>query len=684
MSLFPAPMRRVTAVVLGSDLDRVTRELLRAGVLHFVTIGHEPSSWGAQLGNVKPGIEEGRIAEARKRLDSFLALAGKTPVPPAEAALDGLVPLDLDRANEALDALAGEVQEVRERQRVVQQEILRLEEIRRQVELFGDLGSGLADAKRHTFLAVQTGSVPGMHYDALGKALCDLPTVLLKLGEADAGVALLLVSMRRDEAAVAKILAQFGWTDSDLPAADASMRDVMGGEVVGGLEAKLSVLRAEQKSLGDSVLGVVTRKLDDLERMWSQVRMNELYARIQTYFAKTAKAVVFSGWVPAELETGLTRAVREVSAGRCYLEWSSPRRLSAAEQGSVPVKLRNPPILRPFQRLVENYSIPQYGTVDPTPLVAIAYLLMFGLMFGDVGHGAVVLAIGVLGLLRNRRQGKPPGTLLPLFCWCGGAAMVSGALFGSYFGRPWLPPLWFDYHGAVIGESRGGLIRDISGILTITIYFGIAVIAIGLLLNWVNLFRRREWLRLLLDKGGIIGGWMYGAGVWACAVFARSGFATLPPVDLLAVIFGIPALLLFAKAPLHFFLGRGGHGHGKPKVFSAMTLVDFVMEWVVEMLEVFSGYLANTLSFMRVAGLGIGHVSLMLAFAEVAGMLSSGGSWGIGSLAVYVVGNILVIALEGLSAGIQSLRLNYYEFFTKYFIGDGRVYAPVSLRLKTE
>jgi V/A-type H+-transporting ATPase subunit I len=83
---------------------------------------------------------------------------------------------------------------------------------------------------------------------------------------------------------------------------------------------------------------------------------------------------------------------------------------------------------------------------------------------------------------------------------------------------------------------------------------------------------------------------------------------------------------------------------------------------------------------MRVAGLGIGHVSLNVAFKEIADMLAGAGPWGIGSYAVFVIGNALIIALEGLSAGVQSLRLNYYEFFTKYFVGDGKAYAPVSLR----
>ena len=103
--------------------------------------------------------------------------------------------------------------------------------------------------------------------------------------------------------------------------------------------------------------------------------------------------------------------------------------------------------------------------------------------------------------------------------------------------------------------------------------------------------------------------------------------------------------------------------------------MDSIMEWVVDMLEIFSGFLANTLSFMRVAGLGIAHVSLMAAFAQMADLVENT----VGKIAIMVLGNALVIALEGLSAGIQSLRLNYYEFFSKYYTGKGFAYNPVAL-----
>jgi V/A-type H+-transporting ATPase subunit I len=104
-----------------------------------------------------------------------------------------------------------------------------------------------------------------------------------------------------------------------------------------------------------------------------------------------------------------------------------------------------------------------------------------------------------------------------------------------------------------------------------------------------------------------------------------------------------------------------------------------VMNWVLELLEVASGYLANTLSFMRVAGLGIAHVTLMTAFFEIASLAAGDGGYNVFSIIILILGNALVIGLEGLSAGIQSLRLNYYEFFSKYFSGSGEVYRPISL-----
>jgi len=149
-------------------------------------------------------------------------------------------------------------------------------------------------------------------------------------------------------------------------------------------------------------------------------------------------------------------------------------------------------------------------------------------------------------------------------------------------------------------------------------------------------------------------------------------YKNLPDGTTLFLLVGLPCLLLFIKEPYHYFTHAAEHPGRKPNLLFAF--LNFLMEWIVELLEIFSGYLSNTLSFMRVAGLGIAHVCLMISFFTLANMTS-----GIGSILILILGNILVIGLEGLSAGIQALRLSYYEFFTKFFHGTGKLYTPISL-----
>jgi len=158
--------------------------------------------------------------------------------------------------------------------------------------------------------------------------------------------------------------------------------------------------------------------------------------------------------------------------------------------------------------------------------------------------------------------------------------------------------------------------------------------------------------------------------------FAGNGYRELPSGLLLVAV---PAIILLFKPVLRHVIKRRAEGGER---FGFFTLVDFFMEWIVEILEIASGYLANTLSFMRVAGLGIAHVSLMMAFDQIAQMVSPGAGTGVGGVLILILGNVLVIALEGLSAGIQSLRLNYYEFFSKYFTGRGIAYVPVNLKMR--
>ncbi|HEB09774.1 MAG TPA: ATPase V [Spirochaetales bacterium] len=672
--IFTASMKQLIAVVLDRDSDKVTRELLSQSVLHFISIKEITGGWSSQVEEATPRVSVAMITETRKRIESLLQMndAG-SPLPRIQLDIDKLKALDIEESNKELDKIAGTLQSIRDRQKQRQQEILKLEEIKRQLDMFQNVDAMYTAHTPYSFINIQTGMVPASRYESFNSAINKLPSVLLNFPEKDHQVNLLLITMKRDDSQVNKILDQFGWVDIEFSKEFSGSKK----EIITDLEARLMKLEKEQQSLNNEVQELINSHRPGLESMWANLRLNELFFKIQSYFSKTSRTLLFSGWLPAEKQKALEKSIRKITGNNCYLEWNDPAEITAEKKKDIPVQFKNPRVLAPFQMLVQNYSIPQYGTIDPTPLVAVAYLIMFGLMFNDAGHGVVLALIGTLSQILYKGGKAGTRNLLKLITWCGFSAIISGILFGAYFGMGWFKPLWFDFHGIISGHAPpGGLVHDVYGILVITIYFGITIIALGLVINWINLFNKRSWLKLLLDKGGLLGGWMYGAGIYTAFYFVAHDYRRLPESALLFWLLGLPALIIFFKGPLELLLHRE---QGRSKRFDIFTLINLFMEWIVALLEVFSGYLANTLSFMRVAGLGIAHVSLMMAFFEISRMVSpEGGS--IGSYLVLFSGNVLVIGLEGLSAGIQSLRLNYYEFFSKYFIGAGRAYMPISLR----
>ena len=686
--IFTTRMKHLIAAVLDEDIERVTRELLRQGSLHFVKITEFDEDLKHRVEDVEPEISRSVLEETKDRIEAFLNLIGERSTYNQALDLTHLKVFSLDDTNKVIDGIAAEIQKKRDRQKVLQQEILKIEDIHRHVDLLEELGDSLRGMQKtdsYSFLEIQIGNIPSVRMQSFSASLKIIPSVFLTLQQTDDQTAVLLITMKRDSAQVNKMLEQHRWSDIELPE---TLRNIK-GDVIDELDANRRTLKSEQAELEDEVKKVVLQERNTLLNMWENIRLNELYSTVQSYFNKTSRTVLFSGWIPISRQSILGKGIREVTAGRCYLAWSDPEIGEQSKEAAAPVEIRNPRFLSPFERIVRNYAIPEYGTVDPTPLVAIAYLLMFGLMFGDAGHGFVLAATGFLAARYYRSKHSGRYTLFNLVTWCGCSAIVFGILFGSYFGMQWFAPLWFDYHGIIVGHpTGGGYFRDIYDILVLTIYFGVAVIGLGLLLNWFNLIVKKKWFVLLFDKGGLIGGWMYTAGVYVAYYFVNHKYKELPNSQLLFLLLGLPAIILVVKGPLEYFIHRK---RGQGKRTSVFILIDFFMEWIVELLEIFSGYLANTLSFMRVAGLGIAHVSLMTAFFEIAGMLaieSSGfdpgySNYSVWSYLILIFGNVLVIGLEGLSAGIQSLRLNYYEFFSKYFSGRGRAYTPVSLQATT-
>ncbi len=677
-----ASMKQMIAVVLDRDRKASIQALLDSGTVDFIDIREIHADWTEELREVEQPEEEQQVHELRERLDSLLRSAGRTPSSSeAEEAWAEIEAINLQRAEEMIEDLAAAVRRVREEQRKVQEELNRLQELRRQMPQSG-LMSGLAEGS-HSYIRVRSGTVSDERREQLHRALGDYAALYLP-AEGETERADLLIHLKRDDERIEQLLERFGWQSRTLEessggnsdrghakrGSQGESRQLPGEET----ERRIAELQLRQQELQSSLAEEVDSRQEELGRIRTFLRVGELSSTIQSFFRRTERTFLFSGWLPAEKCTAVERKLRDATGGRGYVEWHDPLDPHDPEVADeVPVRMYNPKLLRPFQKLVENYAVPAYGTIDPTPFVALFYLAMFGLMFGDAGHGTVVLLGGLIGTHLMRRSGRAT-SLFPLITWCGAAAIVTGLLFGSYFGMGWLPPLWFDYHGIVAGHEGTGSVKSLTDILVMTVYFGITVIAVGLLLNWINRIRRREWFALVWENGGLIVGWLYAGGTYCAFYFVGHNYQALPSGQTFGLLLLLPVALLAAKP----YLERLHRRRAGDEV--EMSPINMVMEWLVEILEIFSGYLSNTLSFMRVAGLGIAHVSLMIAFFQIAEMAAVGGSFTLWSYLILLAGNVLVIGLEGLSAGIQSLRLNYYEFFSKYFSGTGKAYAPISLK----
>ncbi len=331
-----------------------------------------------------------------------------------------------------------------------------------------------------------------------------------------------------------------------------------------------------------------------------------------------------------------------------------------------PVKLKNRWFNRPFEMFTEMYGLPGYTEVDPTPIVAVLYAVLYGIMFADVGQGLVLGLIGYVFMYKMR--GMEMGRVLAR------AAIFSvlfGFLFGSFFGfeevfNPLFAKLglnFLPFH--IMGSS------SIMVILITALGIGVAVVLYAIAMNIIIKLRARQWGEAITGPNGVAGFVFYG-GVVLFAVDKLTGFAggNIGGTLYVVLVFVLPLLVIYFEQPLTQLLNGQ-----KPHIESLSDLfVNSFFELFVTLLE----YLSSTVSFLRVGGFVLAHAGMMTVVMTLAGMSS-----GVARVVILVLGNLFVIALEGLIVGIQALRLNYYELFSRFYDPHGTPFVPLQLHSDT-
>lgn len=368
---------------------------------------------------------------------------------------------------------------------------------------------------------------------------------------------------------------------------------------------------------------------------------------LRRYAAKCGDNFYVFGWVPEKDAAAFAAQFQKLQGVDCVIE-------NTEEAGDIapPTKLVNSAAARPFENFVEMYSLPLYNEIDPTPFMALGYAAMFGIMFGDLGQGFLILLVALFMKFKKKMF------LGDIMIRCSLFSMLFGFLYNSVFGYDSVLPF------TILPVHKNEYVQ---AVLLLAVGFGALVILFCMILNIVNGVRQKNPEKIFFSQNGLAGMVFYVAVLGALLLLMYFKVNLLNPVYILLLIV-LPLVLILLKEPL-------GRLAARKKDWMPEKKGEYLMLSSFEMIEVLLAFLSNTISFIRVGAFILSHAAMMLAVFTIGSMTGN-----TNNPVVLVIGNAFVIGLEGLIVGIQVLRLQFYEVFSRFYDGGGKPFEPVRIK----
>lgn len=522
-------------------------------------------------------------------------------------------------------------------------------EVLRLVEPFRSIDFSIHDVTQYRFIKFRFGRVPVDYYHKLEKYVYeDLDVVFLE-GSRDAShVYGAYFSAEGNIEQTDAILKSLHFERLRLP----DEYDGTTREVCKKLTEEIDRLNQEILSTDEKIreafrengakLLAVRRRLQELS---SNFDVRKLAALVEN---KRGDHFILCGWMPEDQAALFMDEIKKDPDVFVIVEDNHEEYFS-----EPPTKLKNPKFFKPFEMFIRMYGLPAHNELDPTIFVALTYTFIFGAMFGDVGQGLCLFIGGAL-LYKLKKI-----NLAGIISIAGIFSTFFGFMFGSVFGfediikATWIRPISHMTTLPFIGK--------LNTVFIVAIAFGMGIILLSMIFHIINAKKAHD-TEALLDQNGISGLVFYGAVVLTVVLFMTGN--PLPGTIVLVVMFGIPLLLMMFKEPITNKLEKRLEHSEEGKVM-------FVVQAVFEMFETLLSYFSNTLSFVRIGAFAVSHAAMMEVVLMLAGAETGNPNW-----AIVVGGNIFVCAMEGLIVGIQVLRLEYYEMFSRFYKGTGREFKP--------
>lgn len=665
-------LSKVSIIAPRLEADKVIRELFKFG--DFYPVESESSIPDSKIESLMA-----RVKKVETSLDYVISEYGiKSDVGVIEAIVKGvkiekhkLEAKDIESLIESIESeaypIVNELQELSVKLKDAYEELQRNEALLAMLTLLKDLRISPHDLTLLRRFYVILSIVPNRDVEELRRSLPEASILSTQVSKNLSAV--LIISTKAEIDRVDRVLKGFGVKPFTIPEELPKMLPEACLEV----ERDVLRLKSEIRSLEERrmyLLKDLRTKILSLREASSILR--ESLERLR-FMGDMKNFIVLEGYVPKER----CKEIEDFFKGR-YPIYILPVEVHGSEAGHAhtpPTILKNKGPIKAFERITEIQGLPSYNEIDPTPLVAIFFSIFYGIMFADFGQGIVLAIFGFIMYIRTKGWMRDWGMLLAIL---GISSSTVGFLLGECFGFKMAE--WGIKTPEIIHlvEEHAGVkelnLSSVHKLLQFTIMLGALHLLIGYTMSAYNSIKHKEYAEVFTSKLPTILMYIFGI-MFALAFFGAGGINEMLTSQNPAPIIGVPS----------YILGNIGVLGGIACIFMLILgrpIVNLIKgnragfigaagTGMLEVLENIIHFLSNTISYARLTILLLVHVALMLLVNNVWYAL------GIASIPILIIGNLGIMALEGMIVFIQSLRLHLYEFFTKFFEGSGRPFKPL-------
>ncbi len=638
-----------------ADIDRMTSQYLSKYEIQLENALSELKTVANLRPFTEPNPYKGELQTARELMESFqgnpVPYGRKQPSAPKNT-VSGIPQknVSLESALDIVHTLNQEMQELSAQKEALQEQCSQLKSSMDNIVPFADLNYDVSSILHFRHVKFRFGRIPHEYYDKFMKYIYDTVDTVIHKCQEDAQYVWVVYFV--PEVLCDKIDAIY----ASMHFERFFLQDEYEGtpnEASHVLEEKIDLLEGQIKEIDNRIAAAIDNRKEDLAAAFNRLSEYANSFDIRKMAALTKQDdhtfYILCGWMSERDAKAFQTELEEDADPFCFVEEDHPN----IHRGP-PTKLKNPKLFRPFEMFIQMYGIPAYNVMDPTILLGLTYSFLFGFMFGDVGQGLCLMVGGYL-LYRAKKM-----SLAAIISCCGFCSTIFGFLFGSVFGfEDIIEPLWLRPKEAMMQLP---FIGNLNTVFVVAIALGMGIVLLTMVLNIINSLRARNTEKAYFDTNGVAGIVFYAA--ITVTVFLYMSGHPLPATAVLVIMFVLPLLAIFFKEPLTAVVEKKAEVLPEGKGM-------FIVQGFYELFEVLLSYFSNTLSFVRVGAFAVSHAAMMEVVLMLAGAEAGSPNW-----LVVILGNLFVCGMEGLIVGIQVLRLEYYELFSRFYSGNGRAFRP--------